>query len=199
MFGFHLKPLRGNLSLETTWNASWSDYFVQIFRRSLALDQKVNGTRKDLRRLVELAITHVVPQVLGPLEADGRPIKPSLIHEDLWGGNIGTDSKTGEIYIFDASAHYAHYEMEIAIWRPHPLSVVGSGAYVSEYLAQMGASEPVEQFYDRQKLYSTCTVMHAAACHNGDWFREEIRENPRYLLEKYAPGLAVAGTCDDAS
>lgn len=63
--------------------------------------------------------------------------------------------------------------MEIAIWRPLPLSVVGSGAYVDENLAQMGASQPAEQFYDRQKLYSACTAMHAAACHNGDWFREE--------------------------
>jgi protein-ribulosamine 3-kinase len=80
MFGFHIKPLRGNLPLETTWNPSWSDFYVQLFRRTLALDQKVNGTWKDIGQLVELAITHVVPQVLGPLEADGRSVKPSLIH-----------------------------------------------------------------------------------------------------------------------
>jgi fructosamine-3-kinase len=195
MFGFHLEPFRGNLPLATAWNPNWPELFIRLFQRSLALDQKVNGTWKDLGYLVGLAITHVVPRVLGPLQADGRAVKPTLIHggtfsmvgkqdnhgtradqlrtPDLWGGNIGTDSKTGDVYIFDASAYYAHHEMEIAIWRPHPLSVVGSGIYVKEYLAQMGISEPAEQFEDRQKLYSACTALHAAACHNGDWFREE--------------------------
>ncbi|KAH6632839.1 Fructosamine kinase-domain-containing protein [Chaetomium tenue] len=198
MFGFHIKPLRGNLPLETTWNPDWLEFFIQLFRRSLALDQKVNGTWKDIGHLVELAIKHVVPRVLGPLGADGRSVKPSLIHGDLWGGKIGTDSKTGKIYIFDASSYYAHHEMEIAIWRPHPASVVGSGVYVKEYLAQMGISEPAEQFEDRQKLYSACTALHAAACHNGDWFREEVHDKLKYLLEKYAPGLKDACT-DDAS
>jgi fructosamine-3-kinase len=100
-------------------------------------------------------------------------MEPQTDLSDLWGGNIGTDFKTGEIYIFDASSYYAHHEMEIAIWRPIPNHVVGSGVYVKEYLAQMGISDPSEQFEDRQKLYSACTALHAAACHNRDSFRKE--------------------------
>ncbi|RKK80378.1 hypothetical protein BFJ68_g17722 [Fusarium oxysporum] len=173
MFGFHVNPLRGNLPLETTWNPSWSDFFVHLFQKSLHLDQTINGPWRDLGRLVEQITAQVVPQVLGPLEADGRSIKPSLIHGDLWTGNIATDPNTGEIYIFDASSYYAHHEMEIAIWRRIPNSVVGSGVYVKTYLAQMGISEPVEQFDDRHRLYSACTALHAAACHNRASAREE--------------------------
>lgn len=80
MFGFHLNPLRGNLPLNTTWNTSWQDFFVQLFRGSLLLDERINGAWRNLGQLVELVITQVVPQVLGPLVADGRVVKPSLIH-----------------------------------------------------------------------------------------------------------------------
>jgi protein-ribulosamine 3-kinase len=93
-------------------------------------------------------------------------------HPDLWDGNIGTDSKTREIYIFDASAYYAHSEMEIAIWRARPNNLVGSGIYLNTYLARMGTSEPTEQFKDRHRVYSADTVLHVAACHNDSNFRE---------------------------
>ncbi|KAF2118073.1 Fructosamine kinase-domain-containing protein [Lophiotrema nucula] len=166
MFGFHVNPLRGNLPLHATWSATWLDFFIQLFRGTLSLDQKINGERKGLGHLVERVIAHVVPQVLGPLEADGRT-------DGQTDGNIGTDPATGQIYIFDASSYYKHNEMEIAIWRPLPDSVVGSGVYVKTYLAQMGISEPRDQFEDRHRLYSACTALHAAACHNRFSAREE--------------------------
>lgn len=39
----------------------------------------------------------------------------SLIHGDLWGGNMGTLLETGEIVLFDAGCYYAHNEMDIAM------------------------------------------------------------------------------------
>ncbi|KAF2649446.1 hypothetical protein K491DRAFT_640794 [Lophiostoma macrostomum CBS 122681] len=185
MFGFHIKPMRGNLQLETTWNPSWISFFIQLLRSTLELDQKTNGTWSNLEQLVDDTITHIVPQVLGPLVTKGRSIKPSLIHGDLWDGNIGTNAKTGDVYIFDASAYYAHHEMEIAIWRPLPNSVVGSGVYVETYLKYMGISEPKEQFEDRHMLYSACTALHAAACHNRLSAREECSEKLTILIGKY--------------
>ncbi|CZT08661.1 uncharacterized protein RAG0_13675 [Rhynchosporium agropyri] len=189
MFGFPIKPVRGNLPLETSWNQNWSKFFEQLFRGSLALDEKINGPWKDLGHLVDLAMSHVVPQLLGPLEAEGRSIKPSLIHGDLWEGNIGTDPKTGEIYIFDASSYYAHHEMELGMWRPLPNLVIGREIYMKEYLSQMGVSEPAEHFEDRHRLYSACTSIHAAACHNRDSNREETYRKLMYLLDKYAPNI----------
>ncbi|KAJ4301290.1 hypothetical protein N0V90_003381 [Kalmusia sp. IMI 367209] len=205
MFGFHIKPLRGNLPLDTTWNPSWKNFFVQLFRGSLASDQAHNGRWSESeQQLAERAMTHVVPQVLGPLEADGRSVKPSLIHGgkysqrrpietqadfniDLWDGNIGTDSKSGQVYVFDASSYYAHHELEIAIWRSRPNTIVGSGVYLKVYLAQMGISEPADQFDDRHMLYSACTALHAAACHDMSTFRNECLGKLKALVEKYAP------------
>ena len=96
-----------------------------------------------------------------------------ISQSDLWDGNIGTDPETGQIYIFDASSYYAHHEMEVAIWRSRPNSNISSGVYLETYLAQMGISEPMEGFEDRHRLYSACTALHAAACHDRLSAREE--------------------------
>jgi len=153
LFGFHVNPLRGNLPLNTTWTASWKELFAQILRGTLASYQRVNGTRQGISQLVESVVEIVVAQVRDScLEAEGRSIKPSLVHgghfdatnsgtteltaiSDLWGGIIGTDARTGEVYFFDASSYYAHHEMEVAIWRYVPNTITGSGAYVEDYLA----------------------------------------------------------------
>lgn len=173
MFGFHINTCQGSLAQQTSWNPSWVDYYVQLVRGAMRLNTEINGKWKDLEQCVDRLISHVVPKVLGPLEANGRAIKPCLIHGDLWDGNIGTDSRTGEIYVFVASVHYAHNEMEIAMWRGKFNQVVKSKVYLDDYLSRMGVSEPAEQFDDRIRIFSVYHTLHESACHNGSSFREE--------------------------
>ncbi|KAL8811096.1 MAG: hypothetical protein Q9200_002066 [Gallowayella weberi] len=173
MFGFHVNTCQGNLPQQTSWHPTWVGYYVQLVRGAMRLNTEINGKWKNLEHCVDRLISHVVPQVLGPLESDGRVVKPCLIHGDLWDGNIGTDSETGEIYAFDASAHYAHWEMEIAIWRGKFNKVVNSKAYLDEYVKRMGISEPTAQFEDRNRIYSVYHNLHGSACHKGGSFRDE--------------------------
>ena len=173
MFGFHVNTCQGNLAQQTAWNPSWVAYYIQLVRGAMQLNTEVNGQWRNLEQCVDRLISHIVPQVLGPLESEGRVVKPCLIHGDLWDGNIGTDFETGEIYVFDASVHYAHNEMEIAMWRGKVNKVVSSKVYLNNYLSRMGISEPVEQFDDRNRTYSVYHTLHASACHNGSSFREE--------------------------
>lgn len=172
-FGFHINTCQGNLPQQTAWNPSWVDFYVQLVKGAMQLNRERNGTWKNLEQVVDRLITHVVPQVLGPLEAEGRVVKPTLIHGDLWDGNIGIDFETGEIYAFDASAYYAHNEMEIAIWRGKFNKVLSSKVYLNSYISRMGVSEPAEQFEDRNRIYSSYMCLHESACHNGSSFREE--------------------------
>ena len=37
----------------------------------------------------------VIPRLLRPLETGGRQIKPSLVHGDLYSGNVSVDAVTG--------------------------------------------------------------------------------------------------------
>jgi protein-ribulosamine 3-kinase len=76
-----------------------------------------NGQWEELDVLFNATKTHLISRLLGVLESEGRSIKPCLIHGDLWDGNVATDTETGEPFIFDAAAYYAHNEMELGIWR----------------------------------------------------------------------------------
>ncbi|KAI4908157.1 hypothetical protein J4E90_008781 [Alternaria incomplexa] len=172
-FGFHMNTCQGNLPQQTAWQDTWKDFFIQLLTGAMKLNRDINGPWKDLQECTDRVITHVVPALLNPLTSNGRVIKPTLIHGDLWDGNIGTDTATGEIYAFDACAYYAHHEMEIAIWRGDPSRILGRQEYTDAYVEIMGKSEPVEGFEDRGRLYCAYMNLHASACHGGDRFREK--------------------------
>jgi fructosamine-3-kinase len=135
-------------------------------------------------------------------------LKPCLIHGDLWEGNIGTDSQTGEIFIFDSGAYYAHNEMEIGMeCERHKIR---AKVYTQQYQQNFTMSEPVEEWDDRNRIY--CVKMNMVHSASPRLHRQEnVREyrfyilwpitinlvltdaNPRayddmcYLVEKYAP------------
>ncbi len=95
----------------------------------------------------------VIPRLLEILKADGRKIKSCLVHDDLWEGNVGTEYNTGKIYIFDSCVYYAHNEMKLGSLtvNHHRLRVK---VYKREYLRHFEASEPVNEWDDRIRLYS---------------------------------------------
>ncbi|CRK26502.1 hypothetical protein BN1708_004230, partial [Verticillium longisporum] len=68
------------------------------------------GPNQDILGLMEPFFSNVIPRLLRPLETDGRSITPSLIHGDLWHGNVATDADTQEPVIFDAASSHAHNE-----------------------------------------------------------------------------------------
>jgi hypothetical protein len=124
----------------------------------LKLDIEINGPWSELEEAAAKVIQHVVPRLLNALEADGRTIKPSLIHGDLWEGNIGTDFTTGDLYIFDCCSYYAHNEMELGIWRTEHHRMKAK-AYRKEYLRNFPPSDPVDEWDDRNRLYCTKTKL----------------------------------------
>ena len=152
-FGFHITTYDGNLPHNVQWNDSWPDFFAKLLRSAYEHDKRANGVWIELDTLFNQVIDVVIPRLLGALEADGRTIKPCLIHGDLWEGNVGTEYNTGKIYIFDSCAYYAHNEMELGT-----LSVdhhrLRAKAYKREYLRHFEASEPVNEWGDRLRLYS---------------------------------------------
>ena len=95
---------------------------------------------------------HVIPRLLEPLQADGRTLTPCLIHRDLWHENVGTNRETGGIALYDPDAWYAHHEFELGIWRCD-FTKFGK-EYLLAYLKRFPASEPEEEFEDRNRLYS---------------------------------------------
>lgn len=112
-FGFHITTYTGNLPQMNEWEESWETYFTKSMRWALNLELEAKGPDPEFDVLVPVLFDKVIPRLLRPLESEGRSVKPSLVHGDLWYANSGIDVDTGESLIFDACCFYAHNECEL--------------------------------------------------------------------------------------
>ncbi|KAL8781303.1 MAG: hypothetical protein Q9213_006078 [Squamulea squamosa] len=151
-FGFAVPNCHGKIVQSNKWDPSWTSFFTKLLVSFFWKEIGVNGRSPAYEQAFGVIVTTVVPQLLDPLQADGRVLKPSLVHGDLWYGNAAINRSTGEPVVFDASAFYAHNEYELGTWRRKE---TGFGkAHFDEYLKNVDPSEPVEQWDDRVRLYS---------------------------------------------
>ena len=116
-FGFHITTYSGNLPQMNDWEDSWEVYFAKCLRKALDLELEAKGDDPEFRVLVPTIFDKVIPRLLRPLETEGRSIKPSLVHGDLWYANSGIDIDSDESLIFDACSFYAHNECEFLAFK----------------------------------------------------------------------------------
>ncbi|KAF4501431.1 bifunctional RIB2 [Fusarium agapanthi] len=117
-FGFHITTYAGNLPQYVAWEDSWETFFAKSTRQALDLEISVKGNSNELEVLLQALFEKVIPRLLRPLESEGRTVKPSLIHDDLWYANAGIDVENDQPLVFDACCFFAHNEYEFGQWRP---------------------------------------------------------------------------------
>ncbi|KAI0202638.1 Fructosamine kinase-domain-containing protein [Astrocystis sublimbata] len=186
-FGFHVATCDGITPHAVDWEESWAVFYRNMLLRVAGLDLQRNGPWPKFERALHQVAFKVIPLLLEPLQADGGTLKPCLIHGDLWDGNAGINSKTKELLLFDASSYYAHNEMELGHWRCEFSSVFRLQEYKDRYLEKYPAAEPVDQFDDRNRLYSLKGAINYSSGHPDSALRDSAYNNMCYLCEKYAP------------
>lgn len=112
-FGFDTTTYTGRLPQYVKWENSWETFFSKSTRHALDLEIERKGTTPELETLSKALFDRVIPRLLRPLESEGRRVKPSLVHGDLWYANTGTD-RDGRVVLFDVSSFYAHNECTFA-------------------------------------------------------------------------------------
>ncbi|KAJ6001646.1 hypothetical protein N7522_006873 [Penicillium canescens] len=169
-FGFHITTYAGNLPQFVAWEDSWEAFFTQTMRQALDLEVERKGPSAELDTLSRALFGKVIPRLLRPLESDGRIVKPSLIHGDLWYANAGIDVDNDQPLVFDACCFFAHNECkfsyealavaqlnrlnlkdEFGQWRP-ACNRFGD-EYVAAYNTFTQISPPEEDFEGRLDLY----------------------------------------------
>ena len=113
-FGSSFTTYNGNLPQLGGWESSWETYFTKSLRLALDLELEAQGPDPEFETLIPTLFDKVVPRLLRPLESDGRRVKPSLVHGDLWFANSGIDVSTDEPLVFDACSFYAHNECKLS-------------------------------------------------------------------------------------
>ena len=168
-FGFHMTTYNGNLPQLADWESSWETYFMKSLRLALEFELEAKGPDSDFENLLPVLFDKVIPRLLRPLESEGRSIKPTLVHGDLWYANSGIDVNTYQPLIFDACSFYAHNECKLELsrivaaggtdisqdefgqWRP--ICNRFGDEYLDAYHAYVPISPPEEDYHGRLDLY----------------------------------------------
>lgn len=95
MFGFGVITCDGKFPHTVTWEKSWAVFFVKFLQGVLNLDIETNGSWPPMETAAKQILNAVIPRLLGILQTRDRTLKPSVIHGDLWEGNVGSRLDTG--------------------------------------------------------------------------------------------------------
>ncbi|KAJ4405277.1 hypothetical protein N0V82_010349 [Gnomoniopsis sp. IMI 355080] len=152
-FGFPVTTCQNLYPQNVGWEANWTTFYTTLIKHVMDMDFKTNGYWAELARVEQRVVTHVIPRLLDALVQNGRTIKPSLIHADLWEGNTGISLENGNVYTYDAAAFYAHNELDVSDWRGY-YNKINRDVYIKTYLKYNPASEPKEEWDDRNCLYA---------------------------------------------
>jgi protein-ribulosamine 3-kinase len=105
-FGLDHDNYIGSLPQENNFKSNWIDFFID-----LRLD--VMLTRASKKGLVDTPIIKKFEQLYAKLPSLILSEKPSLLHGDLWSGNVlvGMD---GQVALIDPAVYFGHREVELA-------------------------------------------------------------------------------------
>lgn len=109
-FGFNVQTCDGQVANTVDWQETWATFFTRLLLGVCERDLATNGPWAEMERATKQLVDVVIPRLLGCLQAEGRVLKPSLIHGDIWEGNMGIHRETGKSIVFDLGSYYAHNE-----------------------------------------------------------------------------------------
>ncbi|KAK7064068.1 Fructosamine kinase PKL/CAK/FruK [Favolaschia claudopus] len=143
-FGFEIPTYCGATRLQNGWFESWEECYSALIGDLLSQLSKKGGYN-SLCAKGEKVRKDVIPALLGPLV-----VQPVLLHGDLWSGNMGTETSSGEPIIFDPASYYGHNEADLAIAR-----IFGGvpKVFFETYHRHLPKTEPAEQYELRSDLY----------------------------------------------
>lgn len=145
-FGWHRGNTIGSTAQVNDWTPSWIDFWRKHrlgFQLSLAEDNGLN--RFVVRR------GHDLLDRLDRLFAGYRP-QPSLLHGDLWSGNVAADEH-GNPVLFDPAVYFGDREADIAMSELF-------GRFDPGFYEAYHAAWPLDPGYDdRRKLYNLYHIL----------------------------------------
>ncbi|KAK9451831.1 Fructosamine/Ketosamine-3-kinase [Limtongia smithiae] len=173
----------GSTRMPNPPTSTWLEFF-KVHRLKFILDEntRINGIDPELQRLGNKVLDVVVPRLLSPVKSS-----PSLIHGDLWRGNVGvsTDSQTGLSIpvVYDSCAYYADSEFELGI-----MSMFGGFSslyFYQPYHKLVKVKEPEAEYDDRICLYRLFHELNHSALFGGSGYDDQAKSTMRALLKKY--------------
>ncbi|KAI1300889.1 Fructosamine kinase-domain-containing protein [Xylaria venustula] len=187
-FGFHVTTFNGKVPLINDWCDTWEECFGRQLRADIQWLHSVRGPDPEFDEVAEQFFEKVIPRLLRPLQSGGRNIKPTLVHGDVWPGNVQLDRITRHVILYDSCCLYGHNELDLAMMRESRYDF--KSAHVAAYKGLVEPSEPVDDFDDRNAIYAMRdNIINAGLFDKRQSLRERVMEEMKRLIKKYPDGI----------
>ncbi len=169
-FGWHINNTIGATYQPNTRMSDWLAFWrQQRLGFQLTLAEK-NGYGGELQRLGERLLVEM------PALFKGRKILPSMLHGDLWGGNVA-GLKDGTPVIFDPAFYYGDREADLA------MTYVFGGFSADFYASYKNAFPLDEGFAVRKTFYNIYHIINHLNMFGGSYHGQAIHMMEQVLAE----------------
>jgi protein-ribulosamine 3-kinase len=134
-FGLNYNNFAGSLPQNNGLKDNWIDFFIQN-RLEPMLKRAVDNKKADIYLVEKFEnLYRKLPEIF-PVES------PSLLHGDLWSGNI-MSNEDGDPFVYDPAVYYGHREMDIAMSKLF-------GGFEVEFYDSYNDVYPLEQNWEQR-------------------------------------------------
>jgi fructosamine-3-kinase len=168
-FGWHRHNTIGLTPQINTWTSNWADFFAEHrigYQLELAQKKCVNFPNYEE---IKAAIRSIL--------ADLKP-QPSLVHGDLWSGNVGITT-LGEPVILDPATYYGHREVDLAMTELF-------GGFPAAFYRGYHQTWPLDRGYsERKNIYNLYHILNHFNLFGGNYIHQAermIREILNYAV-----------------
>jgi len=169
-FGWDIDNTIGATHQPNAWAGSWLDFWRDQrlgYQLKLAAN---NGYGGELQTLGERLLLEM------PKLFSGRDIKPSMLHGDLWGGNVA-GLKDGTPVIFDPAFYYGDREADLA------MTYVFGGFSADFYASYQNAFPLDDGFAVRKTFYNIYHIINHLNLFGGGYHGQSINMLEQVLAE----------------
>lgn len=169
-FGWHINNTIGDTFQGNMWADNWLNFWSKQrlgFQLQLAAQ---NGYGGKLQSLGEKLLLEM------PLLFTGREIKPSMLHGDLWGGNVAGLSD-GTPVIFDPAFYYGDREVELA------MSYLFGGFSADFYVSYQNIYPLDDGFAVRKTFYNVYHIINHLNIFAGTYYDQAVAMLEQLLSE----------------
>jgi len=166
-YGFKFDTPIGGLRQPSKFSSSWVEFYE---KNRLGMIYELINLNSPMPRKINLGIENILKNLKNLIPANP---KPSLIHGDLWEGNILYDN--GKLVgLIDPSSYFAHNEMEISYLKWFNYI---SNEFYEEYSNIIKINKDFYKYSEVYELYYALLNVHL-------WSRDYIN-NVAELVNKY--------------
>jgi protein-ribulosamine 3-kinase len=169
-FGWDIDNTIGDTYQSNTWQNNWIDFWREQrlgFQLQLAAENGYGGELQSLgeRLLIEMSVLFT-----------GRNMVPSMLHGDLWGGNVA-GLKDGTPVIYDPAFYYGDREADLA------MTYVFGGFSADFYSSYQDAFPLDDGFAVRKTFYNIYHIINHLNMFGGGYHGQSLNMLEQVLAE----------------